>query len=58
MKINVPTSLSDELNLKFRAIYKRTYGIELTVEQANAEAFRFLSFCAIIIENTPKYYEK
>jgi hypothetical protein len=58
MKIQVPTTLSTERNTEFRRLYKDQYGVELTIEEANEEAFRLLSFFAIIIENTPKYYEK
>jgi len=57
MKIEVPTTLSEERNIEFRRLYKKHYHIDLTEEQANNEAFRLLSFFAIIIENTQKYYE-
>jgi len=58
MRIQVPTRLSDNRNHRFRLLYKKHFNIELSVEQANEEAFRLMSFCVIIIENTPKYYGK
>jgi len=57
MKIQVPTTLSDGSNIEFRKLYKEQYGIELNREEANDEAYRLLSFFALVIENTPKYYE-
>jgi len=57
MKIQVPTTLSTTSNTEFRKLYKEQYGVKLTIEQANDEAFRLLSFFAIVIENTPTYYE-
>jgi len=57
MKLEIPTTLSEAKNAEFRALYKKHYHIELTSEEANKEAFRLLTFCAIIIENTPKYHE-
>ncbi len=57
MKIQVPTTLSLESNMEFRRLYKDQYGVELTIEETNDEAYRLLSFFALVIENTPKYYE-
>lgn len=57
MKIQVPTTLSVESNKEFRRLYKYQYGVELTIDEANIEAFRLLGLFALIIENTPKYYE-
>lgn len=52
MKIEIPTTLSEESNTQFRVLYKKYYGINLTEEQANNEACRVLTFMAIVIENT------
>jgi len=57
MKIQVPMMLSDQSNAEFKRLYKEQYGITLNTEEANDEAYRLLSFFAIVIENTPKYYE-
>ena len=57
MNLDVPTTLSEEKNSEFRRLYKKHYDIDLTLQEANDEAFRLLSFGAVIIENTPKYYE-
>lgn len=55
MHIQVPTTLSKERNQEFRSLYKEHFKIELTVEEANREAYRLMSFIAIIIENNPRY---
>lgn len=57
MRIQIPTTLSEESNRKFRKLYKNAYGLELTIDQANDEAFRAMTFLAIVIENTDEYYE-
>jgi hypothetical protein len=57
MKIQIPTTLSVESNMQFRKLYMEQYGIELKIQEADEEAFRLLSFFAIVLENTPKYYE-
>jgi len=43
--------------MQFRKLYMEQYGIELKIQEADEEAFRLLSFFAIVLENTPKYYE-
>jgi len=55
MHLQVPTTLSEERNQEFRDLYKEHFGIDLTVEEADAEAYRVMSFIAIIIENTARY---
>ncbi|MEP0264186.1 hypothetical protein [Dokdonia sp.] len=57
MKIQVPTTLSTKSNTEFRRLYKNQYGIDLNIQEANEEAYRLFSFFALVIENTPKYYE-
>jgi hypothetical protein len=57
MQIHIPAQLSKERNLKFRQLYKKHFNEELSIADADKEAYRLLSFFAIIIENTPKYYK-
>lgn len=55
MHIQVPTTLSKERNQEFRNLYKEHFKMDLTVEEADAEAYRLMCFIAVIIENTPRY---
>lgn len=52
MKIEIPTILSNECIQHFRKLYRKYYGVDLTVEQANKEANRIMTIMAIVIENT------
>lgn len=55
MRLKVPTTLSKESNTTFRKMYKEHFNTDLTVEEANEEAHRVMSFLAIIIENTDEF---
>lgn len=58
MHIHVPNQLSENSNQKFRNLYKKHFELEISVDEADNEAYRLLSFFAIIIENTPKYHSE
>ena len=58
MKIQVPTKLSDRGNERFRVLYKKHFGIDVTVDMANGEAHRVMLYLATLIENTERYYHK
>ncbi len=57
MRIDVPTTLSQKSNAKFRALYKKHFGEDISVDKANEEAHRLLSFFAILFEKNPKYHK-
>ncbi|WP_175454751.1 hypothetical protein [Lutibacter oricola] len=57
MRIQVPTQLSKERNAEFRSLYKKHYDMDISIEEANQEAYRLFSFFAIIIEHTPQYHK-
>ena len=57
MQIHIPTQLTEKRNLKFRQLYKKHFDEELSIADADKEAYRLLSFFAIIIENTSKYHK-
>lgn len=54
MILEVPTTLSEERNSYFRKLYKKQYNIVLTEQESNEEAFRMLTFLAVIIEHKTK----
>ena len=58
MHIHIPKQLSESSNQKFRKLYKKHFELEVSVDEADSEAHRLLSFLAIIIENTPKYHSE
>jgi len=56
MKIEIPTTLSKESNTQFRTIYRKNFGIDLSIQHANEEANKVLTFMAIVIENINNSY--
>lgn len=42
---------------KFKELYRREYGIELTNEEAAEQAQRFLNVARIVMQPMPKRYE-
>ena len=50
MILDIPTTLSEDKNQEFRALYKKHYSMDLSIEEANAEAYRLLSFGAIVFK--------
>lgn len=56
MRIEIPTTLSDECIVRFRDIYRKKYGVELNTEEANAEALKVMAFMAIVIDNMDSVY--
>jgi hypothetical protein len=51
MKIRVPTTLTEAGNKRFRELYLKHFDEEITVEEANQEAYRLFSFFALVIEH-------
>lgn len=48
-------TLTDDFNKKFKALYLKHYGIELTKDEANRKAIRLLNFYTAIINYHSRY---
>ena len=51
MKIDLPTTLPQKDNQRFRELWLTHFNEEITTEEANREAYKLLSFYALIIES-------
>ena len=52
MILRVPTELSDEQIEEYQRIYKQTFGVNITREEAIEEGMNLIEFVAVVIDKS------
>jgi len=52
MILRVPTELSEKQIEEFQQIFKKTYGVDITREEAIEEGLNLIEFVAIVIDKS------
>ena len=54
MKLRIPTELSDKQIEEYQKIYKKTYGVDISKDEANELGLSLIRLIALVINNPRK----
>ena len=58
MPLVIPTILDEEQVREFQGLYKKHYGIDLSVEEAQEKGVHLLRFMTVVIENYDTFFDE